>query len=53
MSKLPRASELGMIGCHVCGLVCRDVGRHDAACPRCGARLHRRKTASYSRTWAL
>ncbi|MET0330959.1 MAG: paraquat-inducible protein A [Dyella sp.] len=44
---------MGMIGCHVCGLVCRDVGRHDAACPRCGARLHRRKTASYSRTWAL
>jgi paraquat-inducible protein A len=53
MSELPRAVELGMIGCHVCGLVCRDIGRSDAACPRCGARLHRRKTASYSRTWAF
>lgn len=53
MDTLPRAGELGLIGCHVCGLVCQDNHRHDAACPRCGARLHRRKRASYSRTWAL
>lgn len=53
MSALPRAHELGMIGCHVCGLVCRDTGLDDAACPRCGVALHRRKTASYTRTWAL
>ncbi|KRE88393.1 paraquat-inducible protein A [Frateuria sp. Soil773] len=53
MSALPRARDLGLIGCHVCGLVCRDVGRHDAACPRCGSALHRRKTASLARTWAL
>jgi paraquat-inducible protein A len=50
---LPRAAELGLIGCHVCGLVCRDTGREDAACPRCGAALHRRKRASVTRTWAL
>jgi paraquat-inducible protein A len=55
---LPRASELGVIGCHVCGLVCRcpgaggEVDPH-ACCPRCGSTLHRRKPASYSRTWAL
>jgi paraquat-inducible protein A len=54
MSALPRAQELGLIGCHVCGLVCRDrPDLHDAACPRCGAALHRRKHASYMRTWAL
>lgn len=53
MSALPRARELGLIGCHVCGLVCRDTGLHDAACPRCGSALHRRKTASLARTWAL
>lgn len=55
---LPRASELGLIGCHVCGLVCRCPGTDggvaaNACCPRCGCALHRRKPASYSRTWAL
>jgi paraquat-inducible protein A len=53
MSALPRASDLGLIGCHVCGLVCRDIRTPDAACPRCGSALHKRKSASYSRTWAL
>lgn len=58
MSGLPRASELGLVGCHVCGLACSDAPfRHDpetrVACPRCGSPLHRRKPASYRRTWAL
>jgi paraquat-inducible protein A len=53
MTGLPRASELGLVGCHVCGLVCRDVQATNAACPRCGSALHKRKAASYSRTWAL
>ncbi len=53
MSTLPRACDLGLIGCHVCGLVCRDIRAPDAACPRCGAALHRRKSASYTKTWAL
>jgi len=53
MNGLPRASELGLVGCHVCGLVCRDVEAPNAACPRCGSGLHKRKSASYSRTWAL
>ncbi|MFC4762178.1 paraquat-inducible protein A [Dyella koreensis] len=53
MSALPRASELGLIGCHVCGLVCRDTGVEGVHCPRCHSPLHRRKKASYSRTWAL
>lgn len=53
MSGLPRAAELGLIGCHVCGLVCRDAGLADGACPRCGMVLRRRKLASTTRTWAL
>ncbi|MDE2154883.1 MAG: paraquat-inducible protein A [Xanthomonadaceae bacterium] len=53
MSKLPRAAELGLIRCHVCALVCRNTQVPGAACPRCGARLHQRKSDSYSRTAAL
>ena len=53
MSALPRAHELGLIGCHVCGLVCRDTQQAHAACPRCGSALHRRKPYSCARTWAL
>ena len=55
MSALPRADELGLIGCHVCGQVCHAAGEGDdaLACPRCGSTLHRRKPAVYTRTWAL
>lgn len=51
---LPRARDAGLIGCHVCGMVCRAVsGDAVVACPRCGSTLHARKPASYARTWAL
>lgn len=53
MNALPRAHELGLIGCHVCGQVCRDNQLQAPACPRCGSALHRRKPASCTRTWAL
>ena len=59
MSALPRATELGLIACHVCGLVCSDAATAQPGtgqalvCPRCGSGLHRRKPASYTRTWAL
>ena len=63
MNALPRAAELGLIACTVCGLVCRNVpgdaqldgdGVDDAmACPRCGTTLRRRKPNSVARTWAL
>jgi paraquat-inducible protein A len=55
MSALPRADELGLIGCHVCGQVCHAANEGDdvLACPRCGSTLHRRKPAVYVRTWAL
>ncbi|MCP5308893.1 paraquat-inducible protein A [Cognatazoarcus halotolerans] len=55
MSSAPRAHELGVIGCHGCGLVCEHppddlTHRH---CPRCQAPLHRRRPDSITRTWAL
>lgn len=63
MSTLPRAIDVGLIACRVCGLVCRNVagdreldgnGINDVmACPRCGSALRRRKSASLARTWAL
>ncbi len=50
----PTASELSLVGCPTCRLVCRMPPAGAAAlCPRCGARLHRRKPESLSRTWAL
>ncbi|MDQ7990976.1 MAG: paraquat-inducible protein A [Candidatus Dactylopiibacterium sp.] len=48
----PRASELGLIGCHACGLVC-ERQTPQAPCPRCGATLHRRRPDSLARSAAL
>lgn len=45
------ARELGLCGCHACGLLSRPEGE-GARCPRCGAALHTRKPASITRTWA-
>lgn len=63
MNALPRAVDVGLIACRVCGQVCRNVasdpaldgdGTGDAmACPRCHSKLRRRKSASFARTWAL
>ncbi|MFA7240856.1 MAG: paraquat-inducible protein A [Sulfuricellaceae bacterium] len=49
------AAELGLCACHACGLVSQPPGGEqiDAACPRCGARLHPRKPHSVAYTWAL
>jgi paraquat-inducible protein A len=55
MSEIPRASQLRVIGCHGCGLVCEDTldRTGHAACPRCGSALHRRRPDSIGRAWAL
>jgi len=50
MTAAPRARELGLVGCHTCALVCA-VGQPQ--CPRCGSRLHPRKSDSLARSWAL
>jgi paraquat-inducible protein A len=50
-----RARQLGVVGCHTCGLVCEDLtgtGR-ELRCPRCGTPLHRRWPDSIGRAWAL
>jgi paraquat-inducible protein A len=56
-SVTPRAAtamDSGLLSCHVCEqLVKPGLHEHDAACPRCGAHLHARKTNSIARTWAL
>lgn len=54
MSDVVTASELGLVACPSCGLVCRsDVPLAHAHCPRCAAPLHRRKPYSLTRSWAL
>jgi paraquat-inducible protein A len=50
MNAAPRATELGLVGCHTCDLVCR-IG--EAHCPRCRAHLHPRKPDSLARSWAF
>ncbi|QSN63591.1 paraquat-inducible protein A [Caballeronia sp. M1242] len=47
------AAANGIFICHDCGLCTRGARRHaHLCCPRCGARVHLRKPASLSRTWA-
>jgi paraquat-inducible protein A len=53
MSAPPRAHQIGLIGCHACGLVCEDTSDVQASCPRCGSLLRRRKPNSLTRAWAL
>ena len=54
MTGVVTAREMGVVGCHVCGLVSRaEHVAPGALCPRCHAPLHRRKTNSLTRTWAL
>lgn len=47
------AKELGLVSCHACRLVSRPSLYGDSGCPRCGARLHRRKRDSLARTTSL
>jgi paraquat-inducible protein A len=50
MSAAPRATELGLVGCHTCGLV-STAGQ--TQCPRCASHLHPRKPDSLARSWAF
>lgn len=48
------AARLALSSCHDCQLVVRAPKNHaEAHCPRCGAKVHVRKTNSVARTWAL
>ncbi len=53
MSAVTRAAELGLLACHVCGLVQSADGSRARTCPRCEAELRVRKPRSLSRSWAL
>jgi paraquat-inducible protein A len=46
------AAELGVWRCHDCALMCRAVGG-PATCPRCGARVARRRENTLQKTAAL
>jgi paraquat-inducible protein A len=48
------ATSIALSSCHDCNLLLRGpAGGHPGRCPRCGAAVHRRKTNSIARTWAL
>lgn len=46
------AAKLGLVSCHHCSTVWKDVKAHDR-CGCCGTKLHLRKPDSLNRTWAL
>ncbi|BCM26237.1 paraquat-inducible protein A [Methyloradius palustris] len=46
------AHSLGMMACHQCGKLWKNVRHHDH-CGHCNAMLHARKPDSINRTWAL
>ncbi len=50
---LVRAMDLGLTGCHTCGLLVRCSGHDVERCPRCHTHLHMRLPNSLARTWAL
>ena len=54
MSRVYRAKDLGLLACHVCGMVSRMPGGEEGSrCPRCHSTLHSRIPHSLARTWAL
>jgi paraquat-inducible protein A len=51
-SLMKTAARSGMVSCHYCATLWKEVKAHDR-CGRCGAVLHSRKPDSLNRTWAL
>jgi len=52
-SKIIRARDHGLAGCHTCGQTVKLLNRTHASCPRCGSDVHYRKPDSINRAWAL
>jgi paraquat-inducible protein A len=51
---VPTATQMGLLPCEACGLVCRDEPSiAQPCCPRCDAPLHHRKYDSVRRSWAF
>jgi paraquat-inducible protein A len=54
VSKPLTATEMGLVPCHGCGLLCQAPPPEQAGyCPRCQAPLHARRPASLQRAWAF
>lgn len=52
--KFLTATEMGLLPCEACGMVCRDEPTiAHPCCPRCDAPLHHRKPDSVRRSWAF
>lgn len=51
MNSVPRAVDLGVVGCHACGLVCERAGSQ-VPCPRCQFKLACTQTGGLDRTAA-
>jgi paraquat-inducible protein A len=54
--KLLTAANTSLLSCHICHLLSKkpsDSLKIASYCPRCGERLHTRKSNSIARTWAL
>lgn len=47
------AKDVGIAGCHTCGLAVKMHNHGEVECPRCGSEVHYRKQNSISRAWAL
>jgi paraquat-inducible protein A len=53
MTGLARARDQGLAACARCAMVLRLVVDEDCRCPRCGARVHSRKSGGLALPWAL
>ncbi|MDN0074187.1 paraquat-inducible protein A [Crenobacter sp. SG2303] len=54
MSKPLTATQMGLVQCQGCGLLCQaPPPEQDGFCPRCHAPLHARRPGSLQRAWAL
>ncbi|NKF23663.1 paraquat-inducible protein A [Solimonas marina] len=52
--KYRTATEMGLLPCEACGMVCRETAYIEhPCCPRCDAPLHHRKFDSLRRSWAF
>lgn len=51
---MPTGKQMGLMGCHTCGEVCRIPENPEGAhCPTCDSPIHPRRPASLATTWAL
>jgi len=52
-NEIVSAKDLGIAGCHTCGLAVNMQNHDHVECPRCGSEVHFRKPDSINRAWAF